>query len=599
MPRLPALIVLLTLAFRPSATAVELPAIAQGKNLLAPAAKPQADAGAKDPSDFPRPPGLVRQTYSQAAGTVRDTEIATYHAETGMDEVAGAYLERLQTAGWKKGSDDVSGSDIHRVRIIEWTTPAKETEIRFYAVKGRGSDLRVRIFTYKTTSLQVNTPTNGIATPLATAESTAIVIVPDVTGQEFAHARAQLKQSGLQAITGTAKTTPDTRRAGNVAGQSPAAGQKVARNSMVTLVPWLVQIPVPNVVHHSLPLAQNELRDHHLEAKTDPGRPTTSNHDVGTVAEQSPAPGELVADDSIITIIPWARAVVVPDVLGRRVEDARMQLERSTSGLHLVVQVAPAKPDFTGGPHRDGLVAEQNPVAGITVPERSTVTLTPWVSVVQVPNVVGQPINQAKTQLERGIHGGHFLVSIAPGRSDVAGNGPPRDNTVAEQSPAGGTYAAPDCVVTLTPWAMLVRVPDVVGKTKDAAQQHLQQAGPGVHFHTLVGPPKVTRERSFDRMVAEQSPAAGGQAVNGSTVTLTLWLLAIPAPNVVGKPFDEAKAMLERDVSGIRFQVQVGSPHWTPEAKLDGLVAEQNPAAAQIVPRGSTITLMVYQYGQP
>ncbi len=122
----------------------------KGKDTLVPAAKPASDAGAKDPADFPRPPGLVRLTYSQAPGKLRDEEIATYHAPAGMDEVAGTYLARLQTANWKKGSDAVSGTDIHRVRIIEWTMPGKEAEVRFYALKGSGSDVRVRTFTYKT-----------------------------------------------------------------------------------------------------------------------------------------------------------------------------------------------------------------------------------------------------------------------------------------------------------------------------------------------------------------------------------------------------------------------------------------------------------------
>lgn len=148
MPRLLTPLAGLLLALTLSAPGAEPAAAAQGRNTLAPKAKPPADAGAKDPADFPRAPGLVRTTYSQAAGKLREEEIATYHAEAGLDEVAAQYLERLQAAQWKKGSDTTSGTDIHRVRIIEWTTPAKDAEVRFYALKGSGSDLRVRVFTY-------------------------------------------------------------------------------------------------------------------------------------------------------------------------------------------------------------------------------------------------------------------------------------------------------------------------------------------------------------------------------------------------------------------------------------------------------------------
>lgn len=149
MQRIFAPFALLLLALTLSAPGVELPSAAKGKDALAPKAKPETDAGAKDPADFPRAPGLVRRSYSVDPGKTYDTEIATYHAKAGMDEVAAHYLEQLQTAGWKKGSDSVSGSDVHRLRMIEWRSPVKEAEVRFYAARGDGSDLRVRIFTYK------------------------------------------------------------------------------------------------------------------------------------------------------------------------------------------------------------------------------------------------------------------------------------------------------------------------------------------------------------------------------------------------------------------------------------------------------------------
>ncbi len=170
----PFVLPLLCLTLSAPVRALDLPSGAQGKDTLAPKAKPQADAGAKDPADFPRAPGLVRQTYSQDPGRIRDTEIATYHAAAGMEEVASHYLEQLQAAGWKKGSDSVSGSDIHRVRIIEWTLPGKEAELRFYALKGSGSDLRVRTFTYKTvTRAGVADAAPAAATPAQAAAGNA------------------------------------------------------------------------------------------------------------------------------------------------------------------------------------------------------------------------------------------------------------------------------------------------------------------------------------------------------------------------------------------------------------------------------------------
>ncbi|HTL69279.1 MAG TPA: hypothetical protein VL200_16555 [Lacunisphaera sp.] len=178
MKRTLAPIAVLLLALLPPTAAfgaAALPAAAQGKDSLGPKAQPAHDAGAKDPTDFPRPPGLVRQGYSQDPGKLRDTEIATYHTGAAMDDIAGNYLERLATASWRKGADSTSGSDSHRVRIIEWTMPAKEAEIRFYAIKAGGTDVRVRIFTYKTEAKAAGgnvapataTPTQAAATNVA------------------------------------------------------------------------------------------------------------------------------------------------------------------------------------------------------------------------------------------------------------------------------------------------------------------------------------------------------------------------------------------------------------------------------------------------
>lgn len=119
------------------------------------ASSPAKDAGGRDPADFPRPAGLVRTSSSQSTRAIRSEEIATYHAETGFDETVKLYLDAMQAAGWKKQSDSVSGSGLNRLQMIEWQTPAKEAEIRFYAAK-KGSDLRVRVFTYKTS--QATTP---------------------------------------------------------------------------------------------------------------------------------------------------------------------------------------------------------------------------------------------------------------------------------------------------------------------------------------------------------------------------------------------------------------------------------------------------------
>lgn len=135
------------------------------------ASKLATDVGQRDPVDFPRPPGLVRTSFSEDKGKHNDTEIANYHSNAGFDETVALYLERVPAAGWKKLSDSVSGSGASRLRMIEWQKPAKAVEIRFYTNKTGGSDLRVRIFTYKTTPA-TNQAKSG---PGAPAKDTPVV----------------------------------------------------------------------------------------------------------------------------------------------------------------------------------------------------------------------------------------------------------------------------------------------------------------------------------------------------------------------------------------------------------------------------------------
>ncbi len=128
-----------------------------------PAARRGADQGAQDPTNFPRPAGLVRNSYSTSQGAARLEEVATYHAKGDFETTAGDYQDLLQAAGWTPGARSDSGSGFNRVRIVDWTTPGREAEVRFYPVKSGGTDLWVRVFTYKS-----KTPARAAAAGTAT-----------------------------------------------------------------------------------------------------------------------------------------------------------------------------------------------------------------------------------------------------------------------------------------------------------------------------------------------------------------------------------------------------------------------------------------------
>lgn len=644
-----------------AAAAVEPP---KSKDTLVPAAKPESDAGAKDPADFPRPQGLVRRTYSQAAGKLRDEEIATYHAKGEMDETAAQYLERLQATGWKKGSDSVSGSGTTRVRMIEWTLPGKEAEVRFYAVKGSGSNVRVRIFTYKTTPPQAaittaaTTPTTaktGAGTPPPLSPE---VTVPNLVGKPVAEADSLLKDVGLKAKVNPGKTMTDLKTPGVVAEQSPLPEQKVKRGSTVTLTPWGSLIAVSDVVGVPLDTAQKILGARQLHSQVGPAKQDLvgvgGKAQNGLVAEQHPAAGQAVALDSTVTLVPWVSRVIVPDVTGLPLAQAASQL-----GAHqLKYKTGSAKQDNVppGGSPKNGLVAEQNPDAGKTVALDSTVTLTPWISRVRVPDFRDQPLAQAESQLtalQLKFELGHVMVSPA--------GTTPQDGLVGKQSPRHGEWLNVGATVTLNPWASPAEVPNVIGETLAHAESLLAarglqyEVGPakpdagasgpsskdgvvaeqhpaarltvnrgsvvtlipwatGVHLGHMEGMPLVQAENlltarglqakvapgkvipanlsnSEDGNVAEQNPHYGETVAAGSTVILTPWIAHVAVPDVTGQTLAQAENLL----SAQQFQYQVGSTKpdtgTTGPSPKDGLVAEQHPAARQVVAKGSSVTL--------
>ncbi len=133
----------------------------------APSVGPAGDAGAQDPTGFPRAAGLVRRSYSARETAARTEQIATYHTPAALAETSSRYQELAQTDGWNRGASSDSGSGFNLVRIIDWTKSGKEAEVRFYAVKSGGTDLWVRLFTYK--AGPAGKPVMTAAVPVASA----------------------------------------------------------------------------------------------------------------------------------------------------------------------------------------------------------------------------------------------------------------------------------------------------------------------------------------------------------------------------------------------------------------------------------------------
>jgi beta-lactam-binding protein with PASTA domain len=156
-----------------------------------------------------------------------------------------------------------------------------------------------------------------------------------------------------------------------------------------------------------------------------------------------------------------------------------------------------------------GIVLGQNPEAGETVDEGSTVRLVVSTGPPRntVPNVVGQMESEAVNALTAA----SFESDVTEAFSDK------KAGVVVAQEPKAGANLKEGSTVELTvsKGGKPVAVPDVVGTTSSEATATLEAAGLKVN---VVGVPSGQPSGT----VVAQSPAAGKEAPTGSTVRLNV-----------------------------------------------------------------------------
>jgi serine/threonine-protein kinase len=228
----------------------------------------------------------------------------------------------------------------------------------------------------------------------------------------------------------------------------------------------------------------------------------------GLVFRQTPTQGDRRPKGSTITI--WVSSglprVVIPDLVGEDQTAAAAQLAKlGLQGKPL--QVPSSKPA--------GQVVAQDPPAGTKVEVNSVVhfNVAKGPVPVSVPDVRGQPVAQASSQLQAL----GFRVAVTPVDSDQPAN------TVIDESPAAGTSAGKGSTVSLTvsKGPTTSTIPDVTSQDVGSATSTLANSG----FKSKIVNQDVT-DPSLDGTVLSQDPGGGGQAKPGTTVTLTVGRLA-------------------------------------------------------------------------
>ncbi|OIJ97129.1 Stk1 family PASTA domain-containing Ser/Thr kinase [Streptomyces colonosanans] len=259
--------------------------------------------------------------------------------------------------------------------------------------------------------------------------------VPPLLAKTETQARERLKEAGLD-VKQVKHAYSDTVTRGTVISTDPATGERIRANDSVTLTisdgPETVK--VPDLKGYTLDKARDRLKRGGLVA----GMVTHAfSEDVpkGSVIATEPGAGTMRHSGSAIALtVSRGAPVELDDVTGASVADATATLQ--DAGLKVKVADTRVTSEFDAGK-----VARQSPNAGAQVGVGDTVTLTisKGPEMVEVPDVVGDSVDDAKQALENA----GFKIEEDRGLLGLFGD------TVKGQSVKGGDRAPKGSTITI------------------------------------------------------------------------------------------------------------------------------------------------------
>ena len=280
--------------------------------------------------------------------------------------------------------------------------------------------------------------------------------------------------------------------------------------------PGLVQneqemVKVPDLRGMTEEEARKELDGTDIGMKVENERQPSNKYKEGEIMSQDPVPDTEVAKNSTITVVlssgEEAKIVQVPNVVGRSEEDAEKSLQAAKL---TVVHGEPQNSDEVPA----GDVISSDPVAGTEVEEGTEVTIVISLGVeqVSVPDLRNKSAADAEAALAAvGLTGSaseEYSDSVAAGQVISQSEDP------GKKVNKGTTVSY---VVSKGPETKYVTVPNLVGKTRSAAEKALRDAG------LSVGEVNEDYVRNNDvNLVVDQSISSGMSVEAGTSVSFTV-----------------------------------------------------------------------------
>jgi serine/threonine-protein kinase len=268
-------------------------------------------------------------------------------------------------------------------------------------------------------------------------------------------------------------------------------------------------VSVPYVVGQREDVAVVNVRRKGLEPRVH--REPSDTVKIGQVFDQRPEAGVRKDKGTFVELVvsTGPEKVPVPDVKGKSRDDAVGTLTAAGLKPNVVQVFSTEDPDT---------VIAQFPEGGVRIVKGSKVRInvSRGAKPITVPNVVGQPYDNASGQLQ--------AEGFAVARRDVDSSQP--KDVVIDQQPKGGASLTRGGTVILyvSKGPKFSTIPDVTSQDEDAATQSLERSGFVVEVQD-----QETTDPNQDGIVLSQEPPGNTRAKPGTTVTIVVGRL-LPTP---------------------------------------------------------------------